>query len=112
MGLFKALLLIGGVPVRPTTKRERFQREVPRLLEETAELHAQQLEAMQTFMDRQLGASNSPIPPIASGIGAGHKAFAYEEAMDLISRMHDLFVSGILSEDEYLREKNRILSEI
>ena len=112
MGLIKGLLFSGGVPVRPSTTRERsrgYQRQANNLQAEANEFLEEQVRALET-MNKRLMATQG-------GANTGQNTRCnppetMEEKLQKIARLHEHHNSGALTEAEFDSQKQSILKSI
>jgi hypothetical protein len=112
MGLLKGLLLFGGLPVRPTTTRERsrgYQRKANNLQAEANEILEEQVRALEA-MSKRLMATQGVADPRKDA--AGVRSESTIDKIEKIARLHDLHKSGALSEVEFEAQKQVILGSI
>ena len=120
MGLIKGMLFVTGVPVRPTTTRERsrgYQRKANRLQEEANYHHneansllEEQIRALQA-MNQQLEISKGS-PRTGEGQPGKSTASGMPEKLDLLIRIHQLREDGVLSDEEYQSQKQLIIDAL
>lgn len=111
MGLFKGMLFLSGVPVRPSTTRERsrgYQREANKLSAEANDLLEEQVRSLEQLNRKLIAAQNQQIN---SPIRQKSEPTTVEK-LEMISRLHDLHTSGVLTSDEYESQKQAILKTL
>jgi hypothetical protein len=118
MGILKFTALMMGVPVRPTTTRERarkYQREANRLASQQNALLEQQLEqqiASQEDAARrlqrlsELARSESDLSSKSVPEGPGTQSFSGLEKLAKLAELRD---SGVLTDEEFERQKQIVL---
>jgi hypothetical protein len=120
VGLIKGMLFVAGVPVRPTTTRERsrgYQRKANRLQEE-ANYHHNEANSLLEEQIRSLQAMNQKLQ-VSKGsprTGVAHSstsaASGMPEKLDLLIRIHQLKEDGVLSDEEYQSQKQLIINAL
>lgn len=121
MGFFKkALFLTTGVPVRPTTKRERFQYKMA----DEAEYQSQQARYQSQLMEQSLLAAEAELQRseeikqrIAQATAASveAKSAPSPEESDPLARLEqlaDLHSAGALTDEEYEDLKAATIKEL
>ena len=117
MGLIKGLLFFGGMPVRPSTTRERsrgYQRQANNLQAEANEFLEEQVRALET-MNKRLMAAQGGANTGQNTRSNSPEAISPEtmvEKLQKIGRLHELHKSGALTEAEFDSQKQSILKSI
>jgi len=111
MGVIKSLLLLSGVPVRPSTTRERsrgYQRDANRLARQQNELLAEQLRLQQ-----EIGSGLQPDQATNLGPDSGNQPPAEPlDEYDKLERLARLHASGVLTDSEFKTQKEIVLRRI
>ena len=111
MGILKTLALMSGVPVRPTTTRERarkYQRQANALAAQEVALLEQQVAAQEAATARIAALSEPAVgsPPVA---GSQQSPSAATLRLEKLEKLGQLRASGVLTEDEFQAQKKLVL---
>lgn len=113
VGLFKKFLLLGGVPVRPTTKRERFQDATQAQAEFQSELMADQAADLQLRRTVQRGIESAYGPSSRkAGPAAASTSEAPSDWVTKLERLAELHAAGALTDAEFADLKASALREV
>ena len=118
MGILKTLALMSGVPVRPTTTRERsrrYQRTVNQLADQQNQLLEAQLESqldIQQRFERQqaelLGMKGPQQPANQPQEHASPGPLSAVERLEKLAKLRD---AGVLTDQEFSEQKSSILTK-
>lgn len=112
MGLIKGMLFMSGMPVRPSTTRERsrhYQKKANRLQAEANDLLAEQVESLRAMRERPVSIARDPSPMNSQQSASSTQGNDQLERLNQLERLHNLHLSGALSDEEFNVLKNQLL---
>ena len=122
MGILKSLFLLSGVPVRPTTTRERsrqYQRRANALAEEQNSLMEQQLAMQEQELAERL-AQNERVQQRLNRVSNNKQTTSKNKkttsktsgGLEKLERLADLHSKGVLTDEEFESQKQIILKRL
>ena len=115
MGILKSLFLLSGVPVRPTTTRERsrqYQRRANALAKEQNSLMEQQLAMQEQELAERL-AQNERVQQRLNRVSNNNQTTSKTSGgLEKLERLADLHSKGVLTDEEFESQKQIILKRL